>query len=401
MTTHKRDLRTGEPIWRAYKTRSLTWHDLTSNLETEILIVGAGISGALLGELLSADKHKVIMIDRRKPISGSTAASTSLAQYEIDQPLTCLARQIGKDNAVRAWRRSQQALAGLAARTKEIGCPFDYHDSLYLAGNMLNAKQLQAEEETRRAAGLETLYLARKTLEERFGVRRAGALLSYNNIGINPAELSGFYIRAAQENGLQLFSPVEITDVKAKQNGIKARTKSGHIIRCKYLIFCTGYELPDVVPCGGHKIVSTYAMATKPQKKNLWPEECFIWEASDPYLYMRTTKDGRIIIGGEDVDFSNAMARDKLLPRKTATLEKKLKKLFPHIEAKADYAWTGSFGITDTGLPRIGEIPGIKNCWAVLGYGGNGITYSRLAAEIIRTALAGGKDPESDLYAFV
>ena len=59
-----------------------------------------------------------------------------------------------------------------------------------------------------------------------------------------------------------------------------------------------------------------------------------------------------------------------------------------------------SFGETATGLPTIGEIPGHRNCWAALGYGGNGITYSRIAAEIIRTALTGGSDPDADLYAF-
>ena len=46
-----------------------------------------------------------------------------------------------------------------------------------------------------------------------------------------------------------------------------------------------------------------------------------IWEASDPYLYLRTTPDGRILCGGEDEEFSDEAARDALLPRKTATLQ--------------------------------------------------------------------------------
>ena len=44
--------------------------------------------------------------------------------------------------------------------------------------------------------------------------------------------------------------------------------------------------------------------------------------------------------------------------------------------------------------------PGQENCWAVLGFGGNGITCSRIAADIIRVALAGKSDPDADLYAF-
>ena len=49
-----------------------------------------------------------------------------------------------------------------------------------------------------------------------------------------------------------------------------------------------------------------------------------IWEASDPYLYIRTTPDGRVICGGEDEDFADDEKRDALIPRKTATLRRKL-----------------------------------------------------------------------------
>jgi glycine/D-amino acid oxidase-like deaminating enzyme len=66
-----------------------------------------------------------------------------------------------------------------------------------------------------------------------------------------------------------------------------------------------------------------------------------IWEASDPYLYLRTTPDGRIICGGEDEDFSDEAARDRLLPRKVGTLSRKLRSLLPEVYPEVDYGWTG------------------------------------------------------------
>ncbi len=137
-----------------------------------------------------------------------------------------------------------------------------------------------------------------------------------------------------------------------------------------------------------------------PQKRRLWPEQCLIWESSDPYLYLRTTPDGRVICGGEDEEFSDEAARDALLPRKTATLQRKLARLFPGVDTTVAFAWTGSFGTSTTGLPRIGQIPGMPCCWAALGYGGNGTTYSRIAADIISSALAGRHDADADLYDF-
>jgi glycine/D-amino acid oxidase-like deaminating enzyme len=166
------------------------------------------------------------------------------------------------------------------------------------------------------------------------------------------------------------------------------------------VIFATGYEFPKFVPLKGHRVVSTYALATRPQARRLWPEECLIWEASDPYLYMRTTPDGRVICGGEDEDFSDDAKRDALIPQKTAAIGRKLRRLFPEIDATPAFAWAGAFGASDTGLPLIGEIPGHRGCFAVLGFGGNGITYSRIAADIIRAAIGGKEDPDAGLYEF-
>jgi glycine/D-amino acid oxidase-like deaminating enzyme len=125
-----------------------------------------------------------------------------------------------------------------------------------------------------------------------------------------------------------------------------------------------------------------------------------IWQSADPYLYLRTTTDGRVICGGEDEEFVDEDERDALTARKTKTLQRKLKQLMPAIDTRVDFAWTGSFGQTDTGLPTIGHIPRTPHCWAALGYGGNGTTYSRIAAEIIAGAINGRPSLDADLYRF-
>ena len=92
--------------------------------------------------------------------------------------------------------------------------------------------------------------------------------------------------------------------------------------------------------------------------------------------------------------------RDALIPAKAKALAAKAGKLFPRLDAAPVFAWAGTFGGSETGLPTIAPIPGHPACWAVLGYGGNGTVFSRLAAEIIRTALAGGTDPDAELFGF-
>jgi glycine/D-amino acid oxidase-like deaminating enzyme len=118
-----------------------------------------------------------------------------------------------------------------------------------------------------------------------------------------------------------------------------------------------------------------------------------MWEASSPYLYLRTTC-------GEDEEFSDEAERDALLERKTKTLSRKLGRLLPALDGTVMFAWTGSFGETDTGLPIIAQVPKLPNCWVALGYGGNGITYAGIAADVISGALTGRPDVDADLYDF-
>ena len=88
------------------------------------------------------------------------------------------------------------------------------------------------------------------------------------------------------------------------------------------------------------------------------------------------------------------------MKRKPRSSSRKLGKLFPKLDTKPEFAWTASFGESTTGLPSIGRVPGMRHCWAALGYGGNGITYSRIAADVIRAELTGDGDPDADLYRF-
>jgi len=180
----------------------------------------------------------------------------------------------------------------------------------------------------------------------------------------------------------------------------RVTTADGAVVTTRFVVVATGYEVPEVVPQRGHAVASTWAMATRAQPRALRPDRSLVWEAPPPYLYVRTTDDGRVICGGEDEGFSSAAARDALLVTKTRTLERRLQRLLPSLDAEAEFAWCGSFGSSTTGTPSIGAVPGMARCFAVLGFGGNGITFSALAAQMIRAELLRLPDPDRDLFAF-
>ena len=258
-----------------------------------------------------------------------------------------------------------------------------FHSSIYLAGNVLDARGLATEAHARERLGLSSQYLNRRELRARFDLSRAAAIVSADSVAADPRALASGFLRRAHQIGARLVAPHEVVDIKCGRRSVLAATKDGFAIESTQIVFCTGYELPKIVPTHGHSVASTWVIATRPQPKHLWPSDCFIWEAKDPYLYVRATRDGHIICGGEDEEFADEASRDAKLEVKTKTLEKKLAKLLPKIDSRAQFAWTASFGQSKTGLPSIGRIPGYSRCYAVLGYGGDGITFSMLAAQLI------------------
>jgi glycine/D-amino acid oxidase-like deaminating enzyme len=400
--TANKELKSGASVWTAYPRRLPVARPLMRDVRTDVLVVGAGISGALIAYSLARDGHKVAVVDRRGPLQGSTPASTALLLFEIDTPLIQLERKIGIRPAERAWLRSKAALDSLyeLSRREMIDASMSMRQSIYLAGDLLDARGLAAEVRARERIGLPSQYLNRRELRTRFGLSRSAAILSDDNAAADPRALASGFLRRAQQLGARLWAPHEIADIQSGKRAALALTKDGFTIQSRHIVLCTGYELPKIVPTNGHTIVSTWVIATRPQPKNPWPSRCFIWEAKDPYLYVRATVDGRVICGGEDEEFADETRRDAKLHRKTKVLEKKLAKLLPKIDPRADFAWTASFGQSKTGLPSVGPVPGHPRCYAVLGYGGNGITYSMLASQLVSSSIGGRKDSDAKLFAF-
>jgi glycine/D-amino acid oxidase-like deaminating enzyme len=137
-----------------------------------------------------------------------------------------------------------------------------------------------------------------------------------------------------------------------------------------------------------------------PQPQSVWKDGAMIWEDSKDYLYARSTSTGRIIIGGEDSErITDPDARDRLIPEKSRLLAQRLAALWPAASTDIEYAWSGTFDTTADGLPLIGPVPGTNGVYAAYGYGGNGITFSYLASQLLGDLIGGSSSPLLDDFA--
>jgi glycine/D-amino acid oxidase-like deaminating enzyme len=145
---------------------------------------------------------------------------------------------------------------------------------------------------------------------------------------------------------------------------------------------------------------NTFALVTEPLERPVRAQP-LIWETARPYLYLRGTPDGRLLVGGADVPFKSAVARDVLLPRQVRKIAASYADLFGADLPPIAYAWAGSFAETHDGLPLIGTVPGLSpHLRFALCYGGNGITYAVHAGEMIRAGIEGREHALDPVFGF-
>ncbi|HTE44883.1 MAG TPA: FAD-dependent oxidoreductase [Gemmatimonadaceae bacterium] len=398
------DLVSNSPFWPINDGLIATYPRLDRNATCRVAVLGGGITGALVAHCLTEAGIDAIVLDKRDVGTGSTAASTALLQYEIDTSLADLTEMRGVDQAARAYLACRDAINGLQQLAARLPGDFGFarKKSLYLASKKKDRKLLRKEWEMRRALGLEVDWLEEFDIAERFAFRRPAALLSHDAAHVDAYAFAHALLADAASRGLRVFDRTDVAAIEPTSVGVTLRTADGCVVRADKLVFATGYETHAFLEHPVARLVSTFAVVSEPHEAlNGWGEDrCLIWEHARPYLYLRTTEDGRVIVGGEDEGFRDPRRRDRLIPRKAERLVARFRDLFPDIIFEPAFAWAGTFGETDDGLAYIGEHPDWPHAYFALGYGGNGITFSFLAAEIIRDALLGRRNDSADLFRF-
>jgi glycine/D-amino acid oxidase-like deaminating enzyme len=104
------DVKSGYPWWSVRNGLLRDYPPLYGNAECEVVVVGAGITGALIARMLVEAGLDTIVLDRRDVGWGSTAASTALLQYEIDTELLPLSKLVGRENALAAYKACERAV---------------------------------------------------------------------------------------------------------------------------------------------------------------------------------------------------------------------------------------------------------------------------------------------------
>ncbi|MFJ7971632.1 NAD(P)/FAD-dependent oxidoreductase [Psychrobacillus sp. NPDC096389] len=365
----------------------------------DVVIVGAGMSGSLTALALVEAGLSVAILDKREMGSGSTSANTGLLQYSNDIMLHELIDQIGEKEAVRFYKLCYEAVDDIETIVNRLNLDAELirRPSICYASDEKDVNKIQTEYATLKKYGFPCDYFEQHDIEKKFPFSKLGALVTFNDAEVNPLKFVQGLLEKVEAKGAHLFPHIDVQDVFNEDNHLDIRT-SEQSFQAKHIIYTTGYETTPVGNRIGADINRSYVFVSN-QIEDLsdWYKKALIWETKRPYLYMRTTVDNRLIVGGLDEDIPEAPVSDELIMKRANNLLNQTKKLFPNYDVNIEYAYAASFGESIDNLPFIGEHPTKNNHYYLLGYGGNGTVYSMLGSQILRDLITGKRNEDAEI----
>lgn len=307
------DLKSGYPFWAIKNGLICPFPALTENIECDTAVIGGGITGALIADELSANGAEVAVIEQRDIGWGSTAASTALLQYEIDVHLLELAKLYGEVDALLVYRACEQAILDIQKLAGEVGdVDFEMQQSLYYASRRRDSSALEQEFALRLKHGFDVEWLTSDEIKKHYGFKAPAAILSKLAARVDPYRLTYKLLDRMRGNGHMVYDRTTIDSLHVSDDKVKLTTTQGLTIHCKHVVFATGYASQKWLKQKVANNRSSYAFITDPIEPQLLGElnKTLLWESARPYLYFRTTGDGRLLVGGEDDDIDIPAKRD-------------------------------------------------------------------------------------------
>ena len=342
----------------------------------DVIIVGGGVTGITTGLQLQKAGKKCLIAEAHSLCFGTTGGTTSHLNTFFDNSYHQIQKDFGEDAIQLVASATAKALELYRSNIEEykIDCGYEQKDGYLYAQDEKQTEQLEKILEASRQAGVEVNYTDRIPLPIEF----QKAIVYREQAQVHPTRYVYALARAFEEKGGVLIQNCWVEDVVEREGGVVAQTSRG-AVEANYLIYAT--HIPPSINllhfrCAPYR---SYAIAVKLKGGN-YPEG-LSYDMYDPYHYYRTQEiDGEkyFIAGGEDHKTGHQKNTDACFNQ----LEAHVRKHFD-VEEVA-FKWSSQYFEPSDGLAYIGLLPGSSgNVLVATGYGGNGMTYSHIAAPLL------------------
>ncbi|RYG46631.1 MAG: FAD-dependent oxidoreductase [Chitinophagaceae bacterium] len=382
---------------------SLTFAPLAKDSETDVLVIGAGISGLTTAYCLLKEGKKVIVAEDRNVGSGETGRTTAHLSCALDDRYYDIERIFGTENARLAGRSHKEAIAWIkdTVDRENIDCNFMNVDGYLFPHETDSESNLDKEYEATTRAGLVTQMV--KKIPGISGINGTRAIRFPFQAQFHAMRYLNGLAEAIIAMGGVIHTQTKVTEIDA--SGAKA---NGFDIKAKHIVVATNSPINDIVTMHTKQApYRTYAVAGKVKKGTL--PYALWWDTGDqhskwtsyPYRYILLEpfddEYDMLISGREDHKTGQADAESVSEEMRYKKIEAWTRDHFPGF-SKVDFRWSGQVMEPVDCMAFIGRNPGDKNIYIITGDSGNGMTHGTIGGLLITDLITGKENPYENLY---
>lgn len=328
---------------------------LESNANADTVVIGGGVAGLTVAEMLSSNGHQVILLEKSFCGGGASGKSSGFITPDSELELSDLVRNKGPEEAKRLWKFVSGGVKHLQKNIQQQGidCDYQVQDSLFIANTAKDIKVVAHEHAARRSLGYASTLYDPSSIRSVIGSNDyVGAVRYPDTFGMNAFLYCQFMRDHLRKKGVKVHEQTPATRLlndRVEANGLSIHTKN--------VVVCTDHMLPDLklVPRDIYH-AQTFLSISKPLSdadiRQIFPAEpMMVWDTDLIYQYFRVTGDNRLLFGAASMVYTY----DRRERTATEGIRRKmlsyLKKKFPSISIDIEYLWPGLIGVSKDFVP--------------------------------------------------
>jgi glycine/D-amino acid oxidase-like deaminating enzyme/nitrite reductase/ring-hydroxylating ferredoxin subunit len=377
-------------LWQTNVADHITTSTTSSDITYDVLIVGGGITGITTALLLQKAGKKVAVAEAHTLCFGTTGGTTAHINSFLDTSYDQIESDFSKEAAqlISKATNSSRELFKKHVADYKIDCGFEEKEGYVYAQTPDQVDELNKMFEASKRAGADLEYVQDIPVPVEF----LKAVVYHSQAQLHPTLYVTALANMFEEGGGIILQNCKVNAFEKEEDLLNITTGNG-TIKAKNLIWATHIPPGINILHFRNAPYRSYAIAVKLNGE--YPDH-LSYDMYDPYHYYRTQEiDGQkyFIVGGED----HKTAHEENTEACFNDLIAHTTKYFD--VAEVSHKWSSQYFEPSDGLAYIGHLPGNPdNVYVATGYGGNGITYSHIAAQVLTDLITKGDSEYKDLF---
>ncbi|KQN99904.1 FAD-dependent oxidoreductase [Paenibacillus sp. Leaf72] len=384
-----------EPFWMKSAESLPSYPKLEENIETDVVVVGGGISGITTGYLLAKAGLRVVLLEASTLFSGTTGHTTAKITAQHDIIYDALIKQQGYEKAELYYKANADALQFIRDTVNEHGieCGFTEQDAYVYTNTDSYLSKLQDEMAAYERLGITGYYVDHIPLTN---IPAIAAVVMKKQAQFHPLQYLSALAGKFVEAGGRIYEHSTATDIQQDQHPVVS-TANGYQITCDRVVICSHFPFFDGYGFFFARMHAerSYALAVK--SKVNYPGGMYL-SAEEPKRSIRsaTDLDGSplLIIGGQNHKTGQGICTINHYE----TLQRFAAENFG--TESISYRWSAQDLVTGDKLPYVGRITeNNPNIFIASGFKKWGMTTGTAAALLIRDLVQEHDNPYTQLFA--